>query len=434
MIKRTFSKNILWIFLLVVAGLVSCKKEPVTPSKTSGTLDNTQINNQFYGLLKDWYLWYDKIPEVNPADYNEPGSLLDAVRYDSLDKWSYVTTQAEFNQYFNEGIFVGYGFRYGLYNDGSIRVVYLYKDSPLRDYGVKRGWKLLKVNGTTVNRNSDFVSLFGDNQAGVTNEFTFESPEGKQETFTAAKRQVKINTVLYADTVSAGNELAGHIVFEGFIGPSVPELDSAFQFFAGQHISDLILDMRYNGGGSLGVALYLSSLIAGNKVGSQVFAKLENNDKHTDQNEIMKLDSLPNLLNINRIFILTSRGTASASEMVVNCLKPYMDVKLIGDTTYGKPVGMYTFTMKGSDLAFVPICFRLLNADDQGNYFNGIPVDIPAMDDFALGFGDPKEAGFHAALYYIENGTAPPVQQRGMINQKPLFNKVKGLQFVIGAV
>jgi carboxyl-terminal processing protease len=292
----------------------------------------------------------------------------------------------------------------------------------------------LKINGTTVNRNSDFVSLLGDNKAGVTNQFTFESPEGKQETFTVAKREVKINTVLYADTVSVGNELAGHIVFEGFIGPSVLELDSVFNFFAGQHISDLILDLRYNGGGSLGVALYLSSLIAGNKVGSQVFAKLENNNKHTDQNETMKLDSLPNLLNLNRIFILTSRGTASASEMVVNCLKPYIDVKLIGDTTYGKPVGMYTFTMKGSDLAFVPICFRLLNADGQGNYFNGIPVDIPAMDDFALGFGDPKEAGFHAALYYIENGTAPPVQKRGIINQKPLFNRVKGLQFVIGAV
>jgi C-terminal processing protease CtpA/Prc len=431
--RKSFSKSIVWVLLLVVAGVVSCKKETVTPADNSGSTDYTQVDQQFYGLLQDWYLWYDKIPAINPDDYSDPSSLLDAVRYDSLDKWSYVTTQAEFNQYFNEGVFIGYGFRYGLYTDGSIRVVYLYRDSPLRDYGVERGWKMLKINGTTVDQNSDFVSLLGDNKIGVSNEFTFESPDGKQETFTVAKRQVKINTVLYADTLSVGNELAGHIVFEGFIGPSVPELDSAFNFFASQHISDLILDLRYNGGGSLGVALYLSSLIAGNRVGNQVFAKLENNDKHTDQNEIMKLDTLPNLLDINRIFILTSGGTASASEMVVNCLKPYMDVKLIGSTTYGKPVGMYTFTMKGSNLAFVPICFRLLNADDQGNYFNGIPVDIPAMDDFARGFGDPDEAGLHAALYYIENGTAPPVQKRG-VTGKPLFNKIKGLQFEIGAI
>ena len=102
---------------------------------------------------------------------------------------------------------------------------------------------------------------------------------------------------------------------------------------------------------------------------------------------------------------ITSKGTASSSEALINCLAPYIDVKTVGDTTYGKPVGMYVF--KYDDWAFLPIVFKLVNTNGTGDYFFGIPPDSECPDDITRSFDDREEACLKEALYYIENGSFP---------------------------
>ncbi|MGH8370618.1 MAG: S41 family peptidase, partial [Gammaproteobacteria bacterium] len=171
-------------------------------------------------------------------------------------------------------------------------------------------------------------------------------------------------------------------------------------------VDELVIDERYNGGGLLSVAQHLGSLIASSGDVGQTFAKLSFNDRHSDQDQTYKFDQESNALGLSRIVFITTSATASASELIINALAPYVDVVTIGSTTFGKPVGENGFDIC-KDVLY-PMTFKMTNAAGYGDYFDGFAPTCPAVDDLDHPLGESDESSLATALYYIANGNCGP--------------------------
>ena len=414
--KKVLSLLIL-VFILVLSG---CKKD---------TNDDTRIrdNKAFHDLMKEWYLWYDQMPDVNPANYISPYTLLEALRVYPPDRWSFVTSKKEFEDYFVNSKFIGYGFGSAYDASSKLRISFIFKTVELFNLGVQRGWIIKSINGEPMTGQN--IGSLGANEIGVTNTFVFEKPDGTEVTHTVAKQEVTMNTVLHSEVIETPAGKVGYLVFQSFTGTSAGELETVFADFSTQGVSDIILDMRYNGGGSVNASVYLGSslLSAANK--DDVFIKYIHNNKKTSENSTTLFEETDYNMNLSRLFVIATSGTASASELIINGLKPYMDdVYVIGDDTHGKPTGMYGWYY--DKYAFVPVTFETTNANDEGKFYDGIPADSYATDDTSKAFGDPEEASLKEALNYIINGTfSGKIQTKSYIRQP--WEDFTGLRAVI---
>ena len=396
--KTFFYKIIIWLWIPVLGILLfSCEKEKVYP--------DYKTTEEFYSLMETWYFWIDSIPGVDADEYSDPYDLLESMRYQQKDRWSYITTQEAFDQYYQEGTFVGYGFGFAPDKDGNLRITFVFDDSDLSADGVTRGWIIKEINGEVVDLDSDLTNMLGAEEIGISNHFVLESPEGEVVSRTYSKKLVAMNTVLYRDVIAVSTKKVGYLSFKSFIGPSIAELDEAFNYFNSENIDELIIDLRYNGGGQVDVAMYLTGLFIPDELNEQVFLKYIHNNARKAEDYSYYLEQQANSVRLNKVYFITSKASASASEAIINGLKPYMDVYLVGDDTYGKPVGMYSFFSKISNLAYVPVTFKILNANDQGDYYNGLPANSYVDDDITKDFGDLNEACLNEALYHTENGS-----------------------------
>jgi carboxyl-terminal processing protease len=394
--------RIIILIAAVVFAAAGCKKtvDPIVN-------DDERARDILYGLMNQWYFWYKEMPKVTVTDYNDPYTLLNDMRYKPLDKWSFVADYDEFNSYY-QGSFAGHGIRIGLDPDNKARIAMIYNLSPLYPEGVRRGWQVKSINGTDIaallaaGNYTAYNNVMGPRQVGLSNTFVFTSPEGTDVQITSAKAEFQVNSVLKYDTIRLSTGLAGYLAFEAFIEPSFVELRNAFGFFLDQNVRDLILDLRYNSGGMLEVATDMASYIAGNAEAGKVFIRVSHNDKKIAENESILLKATGYSLDINRVAVITSRETASASENIINGLLPYADVKCFGDTTSGKPVGMYAFPDNKRMYVFAPVTFQLVNALDQGDYYNGIEPYAYAPDDLTRDFGDPDELSLREALAWLD--------------------------------
>jgi carboxyl-terminal processing protease len=230
-----------------------------------------------------------------------------------------------------------------------------------------------------------------------------------------------------------GNRKVGYLVFKGFIQPSFKELDEAVEFFNAEGIDDLILDLRYNGGGQTSVANYLASMIGGEGLAGQPFAKyLYNENQAADENFTDNLKLVEPNLGLDRLITIATRATASASEMVINGLTPFMPVFIVGSNTYGKPMGMNAWYSNDNQYAYVPVTFKIANANDEGDYFLGLPADSNVADDLTRAFGDPEEGMLKEALRFIETGTFSGGFATKSLVLQP-FEQMTGLRAEIGA-
>ena len=416
------------LLLIVIASVIftNCRKDEEIHSLEEMARD------EFYSLMKDWYFWYDKMPVVNVEDYDSPEQLLEALRYDSLDKWSYISPLEEFTSYYEEGEYEGHGFGYTYDQDGKAWITFVFKKSDFYVEGVKRSWQILKINGTTVQPFTDISDYLNGNTVGTIDQFTFKKPDETLTDISSSRKVIKMNTVIHADTLHVSGKIVGHLVFKSFIEPSIAELDSVFLIFMNAGVQELILDLRYNGGGRMDVTIKLASLISGPSTDGSLLLKYVHNDKQTAYNSDVNFENEPLALNLQRVLIISSRGTASASEVIINGLKPYIDVKIIGDNTYGKPVGMHTWTY-AETYAFVPISFKMLNFANEGDYYEGLPADSYIEDGLAWDFPDRNEKRLKEAIYYLETGnftgTSAPLKS---LYVHP-YQKKTGLHWEIGA-
>ncbi len=410
-------KSVIILFLTIL-GFSSCKKE--VPPMVPPTVDE-QARDYLYDAMNQVYLWYNLMPVVVKTDYKDPYKLLKAMEYTTLDKWSFVETYDQFVVQ-NQGGFVGHGISMGLdLTKTTVRIAQIYNRSPLYKKGVRRGWIVKKLNGGDLAQvfiNKDTAAynhLIGKSLAGVTNTFLFQTPAGKDSTIISTKASFTLNTVILSDTLHLKSGITGHLVFDQFIPPSNHELDSAFTFFKQNNITDLIVDLRYNGGGDLSVLANMASYVAGVAKFNTPFLKLTYNDKNASHNATINFNLVSFPLSITRLMVITTRGTASASEDFINGLRPGLDVRCIGDTTNGKPVGMMGIQYK-TNYMFFPITFSLVNSANQGDFYNGIIPEKFVPDDITHDWGDRNESCLREAIYYLEHGT---VSAKGLyIGQK----------------
>ncbi len=424
-------KFVLLCCLIVMALIVSCESD--TPSTGSSDCSISEQNSIVYDILKDSYLWYEHVPDVDPATYSSPSQLLEELKYSFRDKWSHISTKKEYNQYYEEGRYQGMGFSAAFDNSGRLWIEFVFKDSPADKKGIKRSDEILKINDRA-------VSLFADLNAVWDEIYRYETADIELRTASIPDLHydwVTINTVLHSEIIlEITGKAVGYLVFTGFIEPSVNELDTVFSHFKDENVNELILDLRYNGGGRLSVAKHLAGLISGSDTNDQVFVQILHNNKYSRYNDAMYFTSQSpaNALGLERVFIISTENTCSASEIMINSLEPYMEVFVIGDATCGKPVGMYPHEF--CDSVLLPIEFKTANALGNTDYFNGLQPDCGSIDDLTHDFGDLEEDSLKTALNYIENG--PCTGQTGaarIMKSKKLqqMNQRKGLRREIRA-
>lgn len=361
--------------------------------------------NQFvHEIMRDSYLWYDQVPKhVDYIAYASPEDLLDELMYTELDRWSYIVSIEE-NYEFTEGKYIGLGFNAD-YDTGRVR--YVYQGSPANAAGMKRSDKILEINGKTMDeiRENDLEStISGDDAVGVAVALKTEDSEGVVREFTAKKDQVDVSAILHYEVLEKNSRKIGYLVFDTFIEGAIAELDTVFAYFRQQAVDELILDMRYNRGGYAYVAEYLASLIGGIHVAGKMFEKSVHNDKYSVLDRVRYFSDPvnENALSLNRVICITTDSTCSASELLINSLKPFLSVVQIGETTCGKPVGMYGADF--CDIHISPIEVQSVNANDEGDYFDGIPPTCHADDDLTRVFGDSLESSLRSALHYADTG------------------------------
>ncbi len=403
--KSALQKLILLFFIVLLLFNQNCKKDDIQPMTHADSIKALNgLDSTIYSIMKDWYLWYDHVPVVNTKAFSTPEALLDTLIYKPIDRWSFIITQKEYEDYFVQGTMYGHGFSFKLDAENHFRIAFVFQNSDLYKFGVRRSWIIEKINGT-VPDTSNIFDLLGPNEAGIQNTFLFKKPDSTEITGTFTKKEVTENMVLYRDTLHVENKIVGYIVFEAFLADAETELNEAFDYFIQNGVTELVLDLRYNGGGELNIAQYLASMIGGDVANNMPFAILTYNSKHLNSNMTYNITVNSRTLNLNRLFTITTGGTASASEAVINGLRPFMNVYMIGSQTDGKPTGMNVFQLNNYNYVLAPVTFKLTNKNNYGDYFDGLPVDKQEIDDIYHDFGDRNEACLNQALYYIKNGS-----------------------------
>ena len=393
---------------------------------SSGSNNSTQtnycqrsdINSQVFCALQRDYLWYKDLPtSINTDSYNTPEALLNAV-IAPQDRFSFIMTEQEYIDRYINATFFGYGFSsVRVDNNSALQIAYVYDNGSAAQNGLRRGDKITEIEGVSVatwlsRLDAGTVTsedIYGPNEAGVMRSFVWTKPDTTQLSADFVKSEVTTNTVLHASVAIDGDKRIGYLVFNSFIELSETELEQAFAEFAAQGVNELVLDLRYNGGGLIRVANQLSTQIAQSAVLNQVFIKYQYNDKNTAKNTTTRfsLGQGQTVLNLDRVFVLTTDGTCSASEMVINSLSPFVDVVQVGSRTCGKPVGMQP-DLIGNYVLFA-INFQTVNALDQGDYFDGLAPTCAATDTIVGDWGVNSDPLYAEARQYIASGQCSDV-------------------------
>ncbi len=401
--RRTLSS---FVFMAVVLGAAPALAQLQVPSPTScsTTSQNIFVRDQ----LTAAYYWNQHLPaNVSPANFNSPEDYLEAVRFRPLDNtYSYITSAAANNAFYSDSQFIGFGFGQQT-TEADIRVLQVYDESPALEAGLSRGDRITHVNGRTVAAmvgDGSIGSAFGPTEVGVSADIVFVKPTGEERTARLVKRLVTIPTVSLTHVVDFEGRKVGYLFFRNFVRPSTAALNDAFAALKSAGATELVLDLRYNGGGLIDVAVQLAGLISGGRTAGQVMINWVHNDRLAPvYDKVTRFNEPPTqALNLQRLIVITTRSSASASELIVNSLRPYMPVVTIGDTSYGKPVGQYSFNF--CDKVLIPVAFSLRNVNNEGDFFDGIPAICAAPDDITHQLGDPAEASYAEALTFISTG------------------------------
>ena len=456
-------KKLLYISALLLV-FSACKKtvEPINGfnynSNTGSTTSDSAANVFIYGAMKDYYLWADQMPSlsstainIKPIDYFY--TLL--YGYDTIDRFSWMDTSATNLTNQLNGINTVLGIKYSAFyadlsqNNVVFSISYVLKGSAAEAAGLKRGDFIYKVDGKQITV-SNYQSILQNQTLSLelatyaNNVFT-----GTGKTISITKTTLQTNPILKDTVVEWGGKKVGYLTYIQFLNSfddSLRAVFTRFKNYKSTGIDELVLDLRFNGGGYVVSSDLLTSLIVKDlpsKVGTVMNKKVYNNaytavlkkETNSDQYFFTNFKSeSANLGKLNRVFILTSPGTASASELVINNLKPFMDVILVGEHTYGKNVGSFTITDSKQRWTFglQPITFKTVNSKDESNYgtVNGFTPDY-VLKDNVIPFkplGDPSETYLGKALSII----SPVAYKSNAIEWMPTIQQIPVTNIPLG--
>ncbi|QDK77414.1 PDZ domain-containing protein [Spirosoma sp. KCTC 42546] len=418
--------------------MTSCKKEDVAPS---GPTSNGEVNNWVLENMKNYYFWNDKLP-AKPDTSLTPDQFFLSLLYDRAntanadrDRFSWIQASADELKASLSGQSKTTGIEYNLYYRDQTRtnvvasIIYVLPGSPAAKAGIKRGDIISKVNGEALTGTNYQTMLAGSSDtytygfATVSNGALTDNAQTKQVTAVVFQE----DPVLLDTTYTIGGKTIGYVIYNQFIpglykaGSSSLDntydlkLDNIFVKFKQKGVNELVLDLRYNRGGYVSSSTNLASLIGKNIDASKVYYTQKWNSIVTAQNDKQRgvgwntqnfLVKAANIgANLSRVFVLTTGSTASASELVINGLRPFMTVTTIGTTTVGKNVGSITISDETGRIKWgiQPITFKSANAQGFTDYAGGFTPSVEVKEpSYAMkAFGDVTEPMLSEAIFQI---------------------------------
>jgi len=404
-------KKIPILALLLLFVVVGCSIEENANLPPQVGTDACTIDGQKQYVLdkmRDVYFWNDLLPvTVDLAAYPTPEALLDfLISFQPIDRFSYIDLAAADAQFFGEGQYEGYGFSSRFEAADDLRFTRVFASSPANVAGFGRGQRILMLNGRTIadiQANEGVGSLF----SLPTLEFTIRRLDDSEFTLTINQGLVTIDPVPQFRVIDrADGTSAGYIELVTFIRTAEPAFDNVFREFQRAGVTDVILDLRYNGGGLVSTTELLGDYLGGAVANGLVFSRTLFNDNNAASNRTSLIQGFAESLNLSRLVVIATNRTASASELITNSMEPHVEVSIVGSTTLGKPVGQ--LGLEFCDKILRPTAFESVNADNVGRYYDGLPADCAAVDDISIPVGDDTDDNMTTALSLLENGVCPP--------------------------
>jgi len=420
-----------------------------TPSPTPTPAACSLRARQDWALaqLTEWYLFPTLLDAtVNPAAHATVDSYIDALvapaRAQNRDRYfTYLTSIAEENAFYQQGETAGFGMRLG-YDTSANRVFVIeaFEGAPALAGGLDRGTELLQISGQTVSSlmasggPQAVIQALGPDTVGTSRQFTVRQLSGVEQTVTLSKTVFSIDPVsdrYGAKILADGARRIGYLNMRTFIDTSDANLRAAFADFKAQGVTELIVDLRYNGGGLISIAELFTELMGLGRDG-QVLGYVTFRDSKAAENETITFTAQAQAIAPTKIAFIGTRSTASASEMVINGMVPFMggNMALVGTNTYGKPVGQIALDQAVCDDRLRAVALKIENASHQGDYYNGLATTVGttcrASDDISRQLGDPDEAMVRAALDYLAGRSCTAitaigtqaVSQRGVLTDE----------------
>jgi len=410
-----------------------------TPTPTTGACSLSARQDFADQVLGEWYLFPSLLAPVNRSTVSNLDDYLDArvapARAQNRDRFfTFATSIAQENALINSGSSAGFGIRLS-YDSINRRlfVVEAYEGTAALAAGLDRGTEITAIGTTSANLQS-VSSLFasggsqavadalGPSTAGVSRVLRFTPAGGASQDRTVTKTDFPLDPISdrYGfSIIPDGARRIGYINLRTFIiADAATQLRSVFGTLNAQGVSELIVDLRYNGGGLVSVGDTFGDLMGRGRVG-QVWSREVLRASKASENSTQLFRNEANAIAPTKVAFITTGASASASELVINSMLPYLgnNMALVGANSFGKPVGQFAFDLSACDLRIRAVAFQTVNANNQGEYYSGLASVVPntcrAGDDITRPLGDPQEASIAAALDFLAGRACTPITGTG---------------------
>lgn len=439
-----------------------------------------ELNNFIWKGLNAYYLWQKDIPDLQDtrfssqsqlnnylSDFSVPENFFESLLNRPTDRFSWIVDDYIALENSFQGINLSNGMEFGAvrYKDGSGNVFgyvrYVIPNSDADNQGITRGMIFNTIDGSQLNENNYQNLLFGSNTnyaVGFSN-FNAGNPTSNGNSISLTKTEIQENPIAISKVITDGSQKVGYLMYNQFARNYDGQLNAAFANFKAENIDNLIIDLRYNLGGSVSSATYLGSMITGQFTGQLYSQEVWNEKvmaansaslfvnnftdeiKNVDINGNVVLQESINSLGLNKIYFIVTYGSASASELVINSLSSHIEVRLIGDTTRGKQVGSITLydsdnlRRTGANLntnhryAMQPLVLEISNKDGV-NYPNGIVPESTAFPGVKLDedynnlgvLGERSDPLLDAALIYVATGSKSTFSKSNNFSFNEIFS------------
>lgn len=427
--------------LAAAAILAACGGGSEGPAQTPPPDDCSVAGQQSWlrQYMDDWYFWYADSPRPSAMAYSSVASYFDAILYTGnlvdfpADRWSRFESTESFNRFYGDGATLGYGVSVagleitGLPKD-PLYVRYVEALSPAAVQGVRRGDQVLSVNGRSAADMvaADDFSVLTANAAG--DAITLRLKRNGVERTVVVTAGVFALTPVSGTTVitSPQGRKLGYVVVKDMISQALAPMDAAFVRFKAEGVNDVVLDLRYNGGGLVSTGATLASYVAGAQGNGRAYAWLRYNDKRAAASDQRFAFSNPaGAVGLPRVIVLTGRRTCSASEQVINGLRGAgVQVLAAGETTCGKPVGFLPTSACGQTYSVVN--FESTNERNEGRYFDGFDASCPVPEDFTAEQGGASDPLMVAAANLADTGMCPAVARASPLSRRSASRHLGG--------
>jgi len=400
----------------------------VTPTPSPTPTPNCALTSrQIFAkaVIDEWYLFPGDVASVNPASHSNVQSYIDALvapaRALNKDRFfTYITSIAEENAFFSNGSSAGFGVRmtYDAVNQ-RVLIAEAYEGAPAFAAGIDRGTAIVAIGTNASNLRTIASIVNAEGTAGITNALGPNDPGVSRVlriTDAAGTRDVTVAKADYsldpvsdrygAKIITEGGRSYGYLNLRTFIASADNQLRTAFADFGARGVTDIIVDFRYNGGGLVSTANLMGDLMGANRAG-QIFSQTRFRATKSAENEEHRFAPGAQSIAPTRIAFIGTGSTASASELVINSMLPYLgtNMTLVGSNTFGKPVGQIALDKAECDDRMRVVAFATGNATGQSDYYDGLAPKIAnscaASDDLTLPLGDAREASVRAAIDFL---------------------------------